>query len=95
MRRVLTLALLAVLVGSVVLSPLAAHVSLAVTLPPQHAQFVARVLEIVNVERQNAGLGPLTANTALTSAAICLLERPRESSRRTSTSLLVKPAGHS
>jgi uncharacterized protein YkwD len=66
MRRAL---LLVLLTASVLVSPLVAQVSLAVTLPPQHAQFVARVLELVNVERQNVGLSPLTANTALMSAA--------------------------
>jgi uncharacterized protein YkwD len=66
MRRALTLALL---VLSVLLSPLIAQVSLAVTLPPEHAQFVAKVIELVNVERQRAGLQPLAANAALTQSA--------------------------
>jgi uncharacterized protein YkwD len=66
MRRALTLALLVLFV---LLSPLIAQVSLAVTLPPGHAQFVARVIELVNVERQRAGLQPLAANAALTQSA--------------------------
>ena len=66
MRRVLTAALLAV---SLLSSVLAARVSLAVTLPPQHAQFVGRVIELVNVERQRVGRQPLVANAALMQAA--------------------------
>jgi uncharacterized protein YkwD len=62
MRRVLTTALLAV---SLLVSLLAAQVSFAVTLPPQHGQFVARVIELVNVERQRVGRSPLAANAAL------------------------------
>jgi uncharacterized protein YkwD len=62
MRRVLTTALLAV---CLLLSLVAAQVSLAVTLPPQHGQFVARVVELVNVERQRIGRQPLAANAAL------------------------------
>jgi uncharacterized protein YkwD len=66
MRRVLIIALLAALS---LLTPLVANVASAATLPPNHAQFVARVVELVNVERQRVGVPPLVANPALTRAA--------------------------
>jgi uncharacterized protein YkwD len=66
MRRVLTTALLAVFL---LVSLVAAQVSLAVTLPPQHSQYVARVIELVNVERQRVGRSPLVANAALMQGA--------------------------
>jgi uncharacterized protein YkwD len=65
MRRVLTIALLA---ASLLLSQVA-QVALAATLPVNHAQFVTRVIELVNAERQRAGLSPLVANGPLTRAA--------------------------
>jgi cysteine-rich secretory family protein len=66
MRRVLVIALLA---ASALLISLAGHVTFAATLPVNHDQFVQRVIDLVNVERQNAGLAPLTSNAALTRAA--------------------------
>jgi uncharacterized protein YkwD len=66
MRRVLAIALLA---ASILLSPLATQIVHAATLPVQHATFVARVIELVNVERQRVGAPPLVANGALTRAA--------------------------
>ena len=66
MRRLLIAVLLA---ASTLLAPFAASPILAATIPPSHAQFVARVIELVNVERQNAGLPPLTANEPLTRAS--------------------------
>jgi uncharacterized protein YkwD len=66
MRRLFASALLAVLA---LLMPLAAQVGLAATRPPSHAQFVQRVVELVNGERQRAGLPPLVVNAALTRAA--------------------------
>jgi uncharacterized protein YkwD len=59
----------AVLVASAFVVALAGQVTLAATLPVNHAQFVQRVIDLVNVERQNAGLAPLTANAALTRSA--------------------------
>lgn len=66
MRRALAIALLVV---SSLLSPIVAQGALAATLPPNHAQFVARVLELVNVERQKVGAAPLSSHSALTYAA--------------------------
>jgi hypothetical protein len=66
MRRVLALALLAF---GVLLSPLATEVSFSATLPPQHAQYVGQVIDLVNVERQRVGRSPLVANAALMQAA--------------------------
>ena len=66
MRRVLTIALLA---ASSLLSPNVAEVADAATLPVQHAQFIARVIELVNAERQRAGQPPLTASGPLARAA--------------------------
>jgi uncharacterized protein YkwD len=66
MRRVLAALLLAVWT---VLAPSAAPSALAAGLPANHAQFVARVIELVNIERQRAGLQPLAANGPLTRAA--------------------------
>lgn len=66
MRRALLVALLAAIS---LLSPLAAQPARAATVPLQHAQFQARILELVNAERQRAGLTPLVANGALTRAA--------------------------
>ena len=66
MRRVLTIALLAAVM---LLSPFAAQVSFSATLPPNHAQSVARVIDLVNVERQRAGRQPLVANAALMQAS--------------------------
>lgn len=66
MRRALTIALFVV---CLLLSPLAVQVSFSATLPPQHGQYVARVIELVNVERQRVGRPPLAANTALTRGA--------------------------
>ena len=66
MRRVLSIILFVV---CLLVSPLAAQVSFSATLPPQHGQFVARVIELVNVERGRIGRQPLAANAALTRAA--------------------------
>ena len=66
MRRALAITLLA---ASSLLSPLAAQVADAATLPVPHASFVARVIALVNVERQSVGAPPLMANGALTRAA--------------------------
>src|SRR5262245_30701895 len=59
MRRALAAALLA---ASILLSPLTAQLTHAATLPTQHATFIARVIELVNVERQRVGAPPLVAN---------------------------------
>jgi uncharacterized protein YkwD len=66
MRRLVAAALL---VASALLIPLAPQATFAATLPPDQGQLVQRVLDLVNVERQRAGLPPLTANTVLTRAA--------------------------
>jgi uncharacterized protein YkwD len=66
MRRLLGIALL---VASTLVVALAGQVTLAATLPVNHAQFVQRVIDLVNVERQQAGLAPLTVNAALTQSA--------------------------
>jgi uncharacterized protein YkwD len=62
MRRALTIALLA---ASLLLSPLVGQTALAATMPVNHAQFMTRVIDLVNVERQRVGLQPLTANGPL------------------------------
>lgn len=67
MRRVLSIAL--VVVSLLALAPPLAPAANAATLPPNHAQFVARVVELVNAERQRAGLPPLVANGALMQAS--------------------------
>jgi uncharacterized protein YkwD len=66
MRRALAVALLAAMF---VLAPFAARPAQAATVPTQHAQFQARVIELVNAERQRVGAPPLVANGALTRAA--------------------------
>jgi uncharacterized protein YkwD len=66
MRRALTIALLA---ASLLLSPLVGQTALAATMPVNHAQFMTRVIDLVNVERQRVGLQPLTANGPLTRSA--------------------------
>jgi uncharacterized protein YkwD len=66
MRRALAVALLAAMS---MLSPFGAQPAQAATVPVQHAQFQARVIELVNVERQRIGLPPLVASGALTRAA--------------------------
>jgi uncharacterized protein YkwD len=66
MRRLLARALLGALA---LLTSLVTTVTLAATLPTNQAQFVQQVIALVNVERQKAGLSPLTANAALTRAA--------------------------
>ncbi|MFN8636093.1 MAG: CAP domain-containing protein [Chloroflexota bacterium] len=66
MRRALAIMLLVV---SSLLSPVVSQAALAAALPPSHDQYVARVLELVNVERQKVGSAPLVTNSALTYAA--------------------------
>jgi uncharacterized protein YkwD len=52
-------------------SLLALHTSVVAAAAPQDANsaFIARVLELTNVERQKAGLGPLAMNSQLSDAA--------------------------
>jgi uncharacterized protein YkwD len=66
MRRALFAVLLA---ASILVGPSSASPALAAGLPANHAQFVARVIELVNAERQRVGQPPLTANAALTRAS--------------------------
>jgi uncharacterized protein YkwD len=65
-RRALIAVLLA---ASSLIGPFAASPALAAGLPPNHAQFVARVIELVNAERQRVGQPALTANASLTRAS--------------------------
>ena len=66
MRRLLAAVVLTV---SILLTSFAAPPAQAASLPADHDQFVARVIELVNVERQRVNQPPLTANAALTRAA--------------------------
>jgi len=66
MRRLLAAVVLAV---STLLTSFAAPYAQAASLPANHAQFVTRVVELVNVERQKAGVPALNVNAALTRAA--------------------------
>jgi len=66
MRRLVATAVLAL---STLLLPLVAQVTFAYTLPAGHAQYVQRVVELINIERQRVGLAPVRSNPALTYAA--------------------------
>jgi hypothetical protein len=66
LRRLLVAVLLAI---STLLTPFSPPTVLAAGLPANHAQFVARVFERINAERQRVGLPPLTPNGSLTRAA--------------------------
>jgi uncharacterized protein YkwD len=65
MRRLLAAVLIAAVLLAAPVTP-AAH---AAGLPLNHAQFVARVVQLVNAERQRVGAAALTANGPLTRAA--------------------------
>jgi uncharacterized protein YkwD len=65
-RRVLAAVLLA---ASTLLASMTASLALAATVPLNHAQFVTRLVDLVNAERQRANLPALTANGALSRSA--------------------------